>query len=348
MAKARQGEALQVGPMMPRVSRPGVFLLRMFVFLMLTGFAVAILQKQAIEAFKHNPALNGVILGVMLFGIGYFFRQVLLLFPEIRWVNKFRISDPGLAIDAQPKLLAPMATMLRDRRGSVSLSANAMRTLMDSIAARLDETREISRYLVGLLIFLGLLGTFWGLLGTIASIGEAIRKLDPNVSQGTQMFESLKTGLTRPLDEMGTAFSASLFGLAGSLVLGFLDLQAGQAQGRFYKELEEWLAHVTELTPGENQGQAAVGRELLVAVLELQRTVRSIGIAAQQPVAPVPQLPSENGKAIDNLSVGIEQLVKQMRAEQKVVREWIDDQAAQQSEITSLIRELSTNLNKRS
>ncbi|KAB2848587.1 MAG: flagellar motor protein MotA [Hyphomicrobiaceae bacterium] len=332
--------------MMPRVSRPAVFLFRMFVFLMLAGFAIAILQKQAIEAFKHNPALNGVIIGVMLFGIGYFFRQVLLLFPEIKWVNKFRISDPGLVIDAQPKLLAPMATMLRDRRGSVQLSANAMRTLMDSIASRLDETREISRYLVGLLIFLGLLGTFWGLLGTISSIGEAIRKLDPNVSQGTQLFESLKTGLTRPLDEMGTAFSASLFGLAGSLVLGFLDLQAGQAQGRFYKELEEWLAHVTELTPREGQ-VPSIHHELLAAVHELHRAVRGIAVAAQAP-PPTPSLPAENGKAIDNLSLGIEQLVKQMRAEQKVVREWIDDQAAQQSEITSLIRELSSTLGKRS
>ena len=342
MAKARQPALAQQST--TRVSRPGIFLLRMFIFLMLVGFAVAILQKQALEAFKHNPGLNGVIIGVLVFGIGYFFRQVLLLFPEIRWINKFRISDPGLTIDAQPKLLAPMATMLRDRRGSLSLSTNAMRTLMDSIAARLDETREISRYLVGLLIFLGLLGTFWGLLGTISSIGEAIDKLDPNVTEGTRSFDSLKSGLKKPLNEMGTAFSASLFGLAGSLILGFLDLQAGQAQGRFYNELEEWLAHITELTPGESTTDLPV-RELTLAVQQLHHSMRGAQPAAGQ--LPAPQ-PENGGRNMESLSVGIEQLVKQMRSEQKVVREWIDDQAAQQAEISTLIRDLSSTLGKRS
>ena len=175
---------------------------------------------------------------------------MLRLYPEIRWVNAFRIADPGLAISHRPVLLAPMATMLRDRTGSLSLSATSMRSILDSIGARLDEARDTGRYLVGLLVFLGLLGTFWGLLDTIQSVGKTISSLDTRAADSVSMFDELKNGLAAPLRGMGTAFSSSLLGLGGSLVLGFLELQASHAHGRFYNQLEEWLSGITELAPG--------------------------------------------------------------------------------------------------
>ena len=189
---------------------------------------------------------------MLLAGILYAFQQVLRLYPEIRWVNAFRIADPGLAISHRPVLLAPMATMLRDRTGSLSLSATSMRSIMDSIGSRLDEARDTGRYLVGLLVFLGLLGTFWGLLDTIQSVGKTIGALDTRAADSVTVFDELKNGLAAPLRGMGTAFSSSLLGLGGSLVLGFLELQASHAHGRFYNQLEEWLSGITELAPGSH------------------------------------------------------------------------------------------------
>ncbi|MDX2266226.1 MAG: flagellar motor protein MotA, partial [Hyphomicrobiales bacterium] len=227
------------------LSSPQVFLWRMFLFIVLVGLLGVILYDQILINFKANPGLNGLILGVLFFGVIFALQQVLRLYPEIRWVNNFRISDPGLAVERAPVMLAPMATMLRRRQGQAAISTIAMRSILDSIASRLDETRETTRYLVGLLIFLGLLGTFWGLLETIQSVSGVIGTLNAT-GESTTVFDELKTGLQRPLDGMGTAFSASLFGLAGSLILGILDVQAGQAQNRFYTELEEWLSGITE------------------------------------------------------------------------------------------------------
>jgi hypothetical protein len=172
---------------------------------------------------------------------------VLSIGPEVRWMNNFRRADPGLALPPPPRLLGPMATMLGDRKGRMQLNALSMRSILDSLGARLDEQREISRYMIGLLIFLGLLGTFWGLLITVTSVSTIIQGLDINSSDAATVFANLKAGLEGPMRGMGTSFSSSLFGLAGSLVLGFLDLQAGQAQNRFYGELEDWLSTVTNL-----------------------------------------------------------------------------------------------------
>jgi hypothetical protein len=332
------------------LSRPGVFLLRMLVFLALVGFVAVILNARSglkqqdgliLTAFKSNPGLNALILGVLVIGIFYFIRQVVRLYPEIRWVNAFRISDPGLAMDLSPTLLAPMATMLRDRRGSLSLSTTAMRTLMDSIGSRLDEARETSRYLIGLLVFLGLLGTFWGLLETISSVGKTISSLDPKAADTANLFEELKSGLSEPLRGMGTAFSASLFGLAGSLILGFLDLQASQAHNRFYNELEEWLSQITELTPGA--GADPAGGDLRQAIVEIRRKVEALGADLQSGDGAAV---GEAARSLQQLTQGIEQLVQQMRAEQKVVREWVDDQAQQQSDTAALLRQLSDTLSK--
>jgi hypothetical protein len=211
-----------------KLSSPQVFLLSMLIFLAIAGFIAAILYRQISSAFSTNPGLNGLILGVLVVGILLAFAQVVRLFREIRWVNSFRAGAPS----SEPVLLAPMKALL-SRSSAMSLSTNTMRSILDSIANRLDETRDITRYLIGLLVFLGLLGTFWGLLATIGSIGETIRSLDPGSGDANDVLNALKSGLSAPLSGMGTAFSSSLFGLAGSLIVGFLDLQAGRAQNRF-------------------------------------------------------------------------------------------------------------------
>jgi hypothetical protein len=223
----------------------------MAIFLVLVAAIVFLLLASFLDAFEANPALNGLILGVMVLGIVYIFRQVQMLSPEVEWIEGYRTNRPGLSTRQVPRMVAPMATMLGERHGRVSLSTLSMRSILDSIGARLDESRELSRYLIALLIFLGLLGTFWGLLKTIGSVGDVVGGL--SIAEGsdiTSLFSDLKSGLAAPLDGMGTAFSSSLFGLAGSLVLGFLDLQANQAQNRFYNELEEWLSSFTRLQSG--------------------------------------------------------------------------------------------------
>jgi hypothetical protein len=234
---------------------PYRFVARMVLFLVLVaGLAVA-LGRPLLAAFMGNPAVNGVILGILFAGILYIFRQVFLLRPASDWIDNFRerlanrdlTAPPGPA----PRLVAPMARMLgRRQSGRVTLSATSLQTLLDGIASRLDETRETSRYLIGVLVFLGLLGTFYGLLETVRSVGDVIGALNVGASDLVRAFADLKTGLESPLHGMATAFSSSLFGLAGSLVLGFLDLQAGQAQNRFYTDLEEWLSTYTRLSSG--------------------------------------------------------------------------------------------------
>jgi hypothetical protein len=232
------------------------FLLRMMLFLVLVGALALALGRPLVNAFMGNPAVNGVILVILLAGIVYIFRQVLLLDPEIDWIENFRYheaDDAGASEGASGlRLLAPMARMLGTRQGRrVSLSATSLQTLLDGIGTRLAEMRETSRYLIGVLIFLGLLGTFYGLLETVRSVGGVLGGLNVGGGDAARAFADLKSGLESPLAGMSTAFSSSLFGLAGSLVLGFLDLQAGQAQNRFYNDLEEWLSTYTRLSGGQ-------------------------------------------------------------------------------------------------
>jgi hypothetical protein len=219
----------------------------MLLFLIVVIGVVAVLLPMLHRAFLANPLLNGLIVGVLLFGILFSFRQVWMLNAEVNWMESFRRQRQGLSVVTPPKLLAPMAAMLGKSDGPVRLSALATRSLLDGINSRLDESRDISRYLIGLLIFLGLLGTFWGLLMTVGAIGDVIGGIQVGGGDINTMFADLKRGLEAPLAGMGTAFSSSLFGLAGSLAVGFLDLQASQAQNRFYNELEEWLSSITRL-----------------------------------------------------------------------------------------------------
>ncbi len=232
------------------MTKPGRFVTRMVVFLVLAVIVVALLHEVVLRAFFHNPALNGLILGVLVFGIGFCFRRVWSLWPEIRWIEAYRTSAPGYSMQSPPRLLAPIASYLgeQERRRRSALSAVSTRYLLDSVSNRLDETRDVSRYMIGLLVFLGLLGTFWGLLQTINAVGAVINGLSIGSGDMVTMFDDLKSGLSAPLSGMGTAFSSSLFGLSGSLILGFLDLQANRAQNSFYNDMEEWLSGLTRLS----------------------------------------------------------------------------------------------------
>jgi hypothetical protein len=220
----------------------------MSLYLAVVAGICTVLYAPLKNAVLANPGFNGVILGVLAIGILINFRQVIVLNTEINWIKVFRTGQPGISVTAEPRLLRPLAAHLsKRRRDRFRLSALALRTILDGIRERLDESREISRYLIGTLIFLGLLGTFWGLMGTIAAVGDVINRLDVGNGDFATVFADLKQGLQAPLGGMGTAFSSSLFGLGGSLVLGFLDLQAGHAQNRFFNGLEEWLSGVTQL-----------------------------------------------------------------------------------------------------
>ena len=255
--------------------RPRRFLVRMILFLVAVLIVLAVLFPQLQDAFMANVALNGLILGVLLLGIVYNFRQVTMLDPEVAWIESFRYNQSALSQQKAPKLLAPMATMLGERKDRLSLSALSMRSLLDGIQSRLDESRDISRYVIGLLIFLGLLGTFWGLLDTVASIRGVISGLSIGDGDVNTVFSDLKTGLHAPLSGMGTAFSSSLFGLGGSLVLGFLDLQGGQAQNHFFTQLEDWLSSLTRLSSGILPGDGDQGVPAYVQAL-LEQTAESL------------------------------------------------------------------------
>jgi len=244
------------------------YLWRMLLFLVIVAGVAAMLSGTLAIALSANPVLDAVILFVLLLGILWNIRQVVSLRREVYWVEAFQNSRASLSALPAPKLLAPMASMLAARAkraneaGSarVTLSAPAMRSLLDSIQSRLDESRELSRYMTGLMIFLGLLGTFYGLLLTVSSVGDVIAGMSVGSGDVAVLFNQLKTGLAQPLRGMGTAFSVSMLGLSGALVLGFLDLTAGQAQNRFFNELEEWLAGLTRLSSGAigDGGEASV------------------------------------------------------------------------------------------
>jgi len=296
-----------------KLTSPTIFLVRMLVFLILCGLIAYVLHQQIFNAFLANPWLNGLIIGVLAIGIILSFHQIIRLYPEVTWVNGYRSADPKLEGKRAPTLLAPMAAMLGPARAEhVALSAQTMRAFLDSLATRLDEGRDISRYLTGLLVFLGLLGTFWGLIETVGSVGSIINGLKVG-GDADSVFDALKEGLAAPLGGMGISFSSSLFGLAGSLVLGFLDLQTSQAQNRFYTNLEDWLATTVQDIGGS--AGATVPAGLTEAFERLRRSVEDGG-ANKATTA-----------AMANLAEAIQGLVQHMRSEQQMIRDWAEEQA---------------------
>jgi hypothetical protein len=313
-----------------KLASPRIFLVRMLVFLILCGLIAFVLQRQILLAFMNNPWLNGLIFGVLLIGIILSFHQVIRLFPEVAWVNSFRLADGGRAAGREPALLAPMAAMLGpERAGRLAMSAQTMRAFLDSLGTRLDEGRDISRYLTGLLVFLGLLGTFWGLIETVGSVGSIINSLKAG-GDADSVFEALKEGLAAPLGGMGISFSSSLFGLAGSLILGFLDLQTSQAQNRFYINLEDWLATtVADL----GAGTAAAGGAAPAGVTEaLERLRTSITDGGSNKATTA---------AIANLAEALQGLIQHMRTEQQMIRDWANAQAKTNSEIRRFLEILA-------
>ena len=304
-----------------RLSAPYIFLVRMILFLVLGGFVVLILHRQIMVAFMANPGLNSLILGVLFIGVVLSLRQVARLLPEIRWVNAQQLGERGGLRD--PVLLAPVALILGEGLARRAISALTLRAVLDSIGTRLDESREIARYLTGLLVFLGLLGTFWGLLETVASIGGVIKSMQTGADAAV-MFDDLKNGLAAPIAGMAVSFTSSLFGLAGSLVLGFLDLQAGQAQNRFFTELEDYLSfNVSEVVK-----EAAQGAEGRAAAAD-------------------PANARAATAALANLAEGVQGLVRHMRVEQQQIRDWVETHATTQRELKETLDKLISQMEKR-
>jgi hypothetical protein len=298
-----------------RLPSPRIFLIRMLVFVILCALIAFVLQAQIVKAFFANPWLNALIIGVLCIGIILSFHQVIRLFPEVSWVNGFRRADPALPAKRPPSMLAPMASILGGESADrVAISAPTMRAFLDSLSNRLDEGRDISRYLTGLLVFLGLLGTFWGLIETVGSVGSIINSLQVGGDAGS-VFDALKQGLAAPLGGMGISFSSSLFGLAGSLVLGFLDLQTSQAQNRFYTSFEDWLATTVQ---DLGVGSAGAGTMPAAALNALDRLRQAVGDAGSNKATTA---------AMANLAEAIQGLVHHMRTEQQMIRDWADEQS---------------------
>lgn len=306
---------------------PTIYLVKNVVFLIIVALVGAILWQQIYAFFMANPFINALIALTALVGVLLSFRQIMRLFPEIKWVNS--MQDGTMARVRQPVLLAPVANLLRDRLGEAVITPSSMRSILDSVGNRLDEAKDTSRYLTGLLIFLGLLGTFYGLLETVTNVGATISALDTSVADTVTMFENLKQGLAGPLGGMGTAFSASLLGLSGSLVLGFLDLQTSQAQNAFYTDLEDWMTSMTELDHPVTQMQATglgvQGEEMSAMIERLGSTMQSTD-SSQNAI-----------RAMAELAKGIDGLVKHMRAEQADLRIHIEEQGVTNRKLRELI-----------
>ena len=304
----------------------------MAIFLVAVLAVAAALSPVLLGAYANNPILNSLILVVLLIGIAWNLRQVLRLSPEVTWMETYQTERQRVASLPPPKLLAPMASMLAAREAQsrtdlarFTLSATAMRSLLDGIASRLDESRELSRYMTGLMIFLGLLGTFWGLLKTIGAVSEVIASMSVGSGDLNALFEQLKSGLAKPLAGMGTAFSASMFGLSGALVLGFLDLTAGQAQNRFFNELEEWLASLTRLSSGvlaEGEGSVPVYvQALLEQTAENMENLQRILQRGEDGRA-------QANQAVMSLTEHIATLADTMRTSQQLMLRIAESQAA--------------------
>lgn len=313
-----------------RFSRPLRYVLRALVFLALLGFLIFILQDGLRTAFLTNPGLNGLIVGALAVGVLLSLRELWRVDSEARAATRLA-ADPAGATLRRAQVISPLAPVLPalDQR---NLAPSQATSLLESIAVRLDDGREVLRYLAGLLVFLGLLGTFWGLLETVSSVGNVIKSLRTGAEAGV-LFDELKAGLAAPLAGMGLSFSSSLFGIAGSLILGFLDLQVGQSQRRFRNEIEGYLGTATVHSAtiplampfaGPGSGDVVVERlDKLQAAMQDGSNNR----AATQ--------------ALANLAEGIQGLVQHMRSEQQLIRDWVEAQAAREKDLKRLIERLA-------
>jgi hypothetical protein len=311
-----------------RFSRPLRYVIRAVLFLALIGFLGFILQAGLVTAFMTNPGLNGLILGSLFVGILIALRELWRIHSEARAATRLA-ADPAGADIRRGQVIAPLGSVLPalDKR---SLAPSQAATLLESVAVRLDDGREVLRYLGGLLVFLGLLGTFWGLLDTVSSVGDVIKGLRTGAEAGV-LFDELKAGLARPLAGMGLSFSSSLFGIAGSLILGFLELQVAQAQRRFRNEVESWLGTRTASGTSAALGYPALAGDALNDRFDKLSAAMAEGGANNRAAT----------QALANLAEGIQGLVQHMRSEQQLIRDWVEAQAAREKDLKRLIDRLT-------
>ena len=249
-------------------SQPIRQVLLMLSVLALTSAGTVVAAPRVLAVFTANLWLNGFILFVFFVGVISCFVQVFQLIKSVRWIEEF-VNKPDKGSAKAPQLLAPLATLLRSRGASIQISASSSQSILESVSTRVEEAREITRYIVNLLIFLGLLGTFYGLATTVPALVETIRSLAPQEGEtGFEVFTRLMSGLEGQLSGMGVAFASSLLGLAGSLVVGLLELFAGQAQNRFYRELEEWLSTITSFNVTVDEGNSSTDNTILLGIFE--------------------------------------------------------------------------------
>ena len=321
--------------MKARMTDPRSYMLRMVVILAVTLIIIGLLFNQLASAFSGNLALNSVIVATALIGVAFIFRQTWRLVPEAKWLSDIQKTNTISQSAPRPVLLATVHVMLSDASEDGQLSALSLRSVLDGVAARLDEAREISRYFIGLLVFLGLLGTFWGLLQTIGSVGRVVGGLDLSSTDFDAMMSQLRNGLDAPLAGMATAFSSSLFGLGGSLVIGFLDLQLGQAMGRFFNEVEDWLSAFAKFSDQtasrSDSGQQALAQGLSEEGARAMITLASAIDAAQRDR-------TEQTRQITSLNTTLAVLSEQM-ADDRRLREQLAQLNIQIQELTSSLDE---------
>lgn len=304
------------------MTRPARVLVWMLPFLGLIGLAVVALLDPLSEAFFSNPVFNGVIVVVFLAGIIVNFQQVYSLSSEAAWVNRHRSKRPARGAARRTRMLLALENIAEQHGDQpMRLSPLTLRAVLDSVRLRLDEARDVSRYTIGLLIFLGLLGTFWGLLQTVTSVGQMIAELSTGGGENGVLFGSLLAGLEQPLAGMGTAFSSSLFGLAGSLILGFLDLQVGHAQNRFFNQLEEWLTGLTRLSGLQQIAEGGLSEPTYIHAL-LEKTADTLDKLQRGMVRDEAQrrdLDSSILRLAEELSSGRDQLSDEIRDELRLI-----------------------------
>ena len=295
----------------PHFSQPVRQVLLMLLVLGLTGFGGFLALPRVLPVFEANPYLNGFIGFVFVIGVLACFWQVWQLIQSVRWIESFARDRDGAFRAKAPLLLAPLATLLRSRNRRMQINTTSTRSILDSVATRIDEAREITRYIVSLLIFLGLLGTFYGLATTVPALVDTIRGLAPEDGEsGVEVFARLMAGLDSQLSGMGVAFASSLLGLAGSLVVGLLELFAGHGQNRFYRELEEWLSSITKLgfSSGDTEGAGDMGTAgvVLDQMVEQMETLQLLFARSEEGRSDVENRLGQLGDALERMTERME------------------------------------------
>ncbi|MGB0498268.1 MAG: biopolymer transporter ExbB [Rubricella sp.] len=326
----------------PRFSQPTRQILAMILILILVGVGTFFIYRSIAPIFLANVYLNGFIVAVFVIGVLACFWQVLQLVRAVSWIEGFALNRPGHEFVQAPRLLTSLAALLKDKRTRAGISAGSSRTILESVATRLDEARDITRYIINLLIFLGLLGTFYGLATTVPAVVETIRALAPEDGEGgVAVFDRLIVGLEAQLGGMGTAFASSLLGLAGSLIVGILELFAGHGQNRFYTELENWLSGITRIGVSGGDGQGGFEAGPVADMIE-QSNLRMESL--REALVEAERARRETDARIEALTAAVGALAA--RAEADPTGEALSRIAAGQERLATLFEERDTHANR--